>query len=98
MRKLSLLISILLLIPNIAYAQETKASVSKEYKINWSEYNPNLYNKIKIFEKNRNCRELQNLFDLAVINNKAHSRQYGHNNVNLMRYIDQVLRRAKCYR
>ena len=98
MKKLSLLLSILLLIPNTAYAKETKASVSKEYKINWSEYGSGLYTQIKRYEKYRNCQGLQNLFDLAVRDNKAHAKRYGHNNVKLMIYIDHVLRRAKCYR
>ena len=78
-------------------AGETRVSVSKKYNINWNEYNPNMYKDLKALEAKRDCYGLQYVFDLAVLNNKAHARQYGHNNVNLMRYIDQLLRRAKCY-
>ena len=97
-RLISLTMIFSLLGLNTAYgAGETKSSVAKKYRIIWSEYRSDIYTEIKTYEKNKNCNGLQYIFDLAVLNNKAHARQYGHNNANLMIYIDQVLRRAKCY-
>ena len=94
---LSLILSISLISPAYA-ASETKSSVSKQWKINWKEYGSDLYPQLKRYEKYRNCQGLQNIFNLSVQDNKAHAKKYGHNNVNLMKYIDHLLRRAKCYK
>ena len=70
----------------------------KKYRVNWNEYGSQLRVIIANDYKSRDCQSLQNTFDLAVYTNPEHSAEYGHNNANLMQYIDHLLKAANCYK
>lgn len=69
----------------------------KKYRVNWNEYGDQLPVIIKNDFYAKDCQSLQDTFDLAVYTNQEHMDQYGHNNANLMNYIDHLLRAANCY-
>lgn len=69
----------------------------KKYKVNWVEYGDGMQDLIAEYYISKDCQTLQGFFDLAVADNDDHSAKFGHNNANLMRYIDTLLRAANCY-
>lgn len=70
----------------------------KKYKVNWAEYGDGMQGLIKDTYNKKDCYTLQGFFDLAVQNNDEHASVFGHNNANLMHYIDELLRSANCYK
>jgi hypothetical protein len=59
----------------------------------WSDYDPGLQGRIDA----AGCAQLQVMFDQADANNTATMRRTGHNNADLMTYIDDTMRDKDCY-
>lgn len=65
--------------------------------IPWGDYAPGLQSTIDALATAKNCTALQSQFDAADANGDATKTRTGHNNAELMKYIDGKLRAAGCY-
>ena len=63
----------------------------------WSDYSPTLKGDLDSLASASNCQELQSQFDVADQNNQATMARTGHNNADLMGYIDSLMQNAGCY-
>ena len=66
--------------------------------VNWSDYAPQVRNRIDQEAAAADCRGLQQEFDDAESNNDATAARTDHNNADLMTYIDHQMRAAGCYK
>lgn len=64
----------------------------------WGDYAADVHTRIDALAAAQNCPALQKEFDLADENSGATRRRTGHNNADLMGYIDAQMRAAGCYR
>lgn len=63
----------------------------------WQDYAPNLQSRIDDLAGAKDCTSLQAEFDAADANNDATRSRTGHNNADLMAYIDSKMRSTGCY-
>lgn len=63
----------------------------------WSDYAPGLQARIDTLGTSRDCAGLQDEFDTAAANNDATRNRTGHDNVELIGYIDDTMEMASCY-
>ena len=63
----------------------------------WEDYAPTLKSDLDQLATDINCAELQSQFDVADLNNQATMDRTGHNNADLMGYIDSLMQNAGCY-
>lgn len=63
----------------------------------WADYASDLRGRIDALAAAKDCTGLQSEFDIADANNDATMARVGHNNADLMGYIDGVMRAAGCY-
>lgn len=63
----------------------------------WSDYAPGLQARIDSLGDAADCSGLQTEFDTADANNQLTQNRVGHNNADLMAYIDDTMREAGCY-
>ncbi len=63
----------------------------------WNDYASSLKSTIDSLADAGDCSGLQSQFDAADANNDATMSRTGHNNAELMKYIDGKLRAADCY-
>ena len=68
------------------------------FKVDWREYSVNFELLLKEKFDNKDCNGMQSAFDALVMDNKDHAQVYGHNNVNMMSFVDYLLEEAKCYK
>lgn len=73
------------------------ATAAPAAAVPWSDYAPSLQGSIDALTAAKNCPELQAQFDNADANNKATLSRTGHNNADLMGYIDAAMKKAGCY-
>lgn len=65
--------------------------------VQWGDYAPGLQGRIDGLASSKDCASLQTEFNNADANNNATMRRTGHNNAELMGYIDDKMRAAGCY-
>ena len=65
--------------------------------VQWADYAPGLQTRIVAMANAKDCDGLQSEFDVADANNAATLDRTGHNNAELMAFIDASLREAGCY-
>ena len=63
----------------------------------WADYASDLQPRIDALARSKDCRGLQSEFDVADGASAATMTRTGHNNAQLMDYIDYQLRAAGCY-
>lgn len=63
----------------------------------WDDYDPAVRERIDQLADNVDCVGLQGEFDAADANGAATQDRTGHNNADLMAYIDHLMRVAGCY-
>jgi hypothetical protein len=63
----------------------------------WGDYAPSLQAQIDAMATAKDCDGLQIEFNQADANNVATANRVGHNNVELMKYIDDKQRAANCF-
>jgi len=63
----------------------------------WADYAPTLQKDLDALGVAKDCPALQQQFDNADANNDATMTRTGHNNADLMAYIDALMRKAGCY-
>jgi hypothetical protein len=63
----------------------------------WEDYNASLKGQIDSLARSRDCAGLQAQFDAADANHAATPARTGHNNAELMKYIDGKMSAAGCY-
>ena len=63
----------------------------------WGDYAPRLQEQIITARTAKDCATLQTMFNNAAANNQATLTRTGHNNADLMAYIDQALKDASCH-
>lgn len=71
--------------------------MSDRTQVPWSDYARSVKMTIDRAERLGQCRKLQDQFDVADANNESTMRRTGHNNADLMSYIDEALGAAGCY-
>ena len=79
-----------------ATSESISVPVVKE-SVPWSDYSPTLKSDLDSLASAMNCQELQSQFDIADQNNQATIERTGHNNADLMGYIDSLMQNASCY-
>jgi hypothetical protein len=79
-----------------ATSESINVPVVKE-TVPWSDYSPTLKSDLDSLASAMNCQELQSQFDIADQNNQATMDRTGHNNADLMGYIDSLMQNASCY-
>jgi hypothetical protein len=65
--------------------------------VQWEDYAASLKARIDVARKAKDCTKLQAEFDTADANNAATMERTGHNDAQLMAYIDAAMRIADCY-
>lgn len=63
----------------------------------WEDYAPSVRTEIEAAAQARDCPALQKRFDAADSTNEVTRKRTGHNNADLMNYIDGLMREAGCY-
>lgn len=63
----------------------------------WEDYSPAVKQRIDGLVANKDCTGLQEEFDNADANNEATMSRTGHNNADLMAYLDEQMQAAGCY-
>lgn len=63
----------------------------------WADYAPSLQARIDALGTSRDCAGLQDEFDTADANNEATFNRTGHDNAELIGYIDDTMENASCY-
>lgn len=84
-------------VPRVAAPSDAESPAPDRVDVQWADYAPDLQDRIDALEAAGDCGELQNEFDTADANNAATHERTGHNNTQLMKYIDEALRAAGCY-
>ena len=62
----------------------------------WGDYSPSVRSTIDSLGAVRDCSGLQAQFDAADANNQSTMARVGHNNAELMRYINTKMQAASC--
>jgi hypothetical protein len=75
----------------------TAAPANNAGGVTWSDYAPGLQSTIDSLAAAKNCNALQQQFDTADANNAATQSRTGHNNADLMSYIDAKMSAAGCH-
>lgn len=65
--------------------------------VQWSDYAAGVQGRIDALAASKDCDGLQAEFDAADANNAVTLNRTGHNNAELMSYIDGQMRAAGCY-
>lgn len=65
--------------------------------VEWVDYAPGVRADLDDMAARSDCAGLQEKFDIADDNNVATMNRTGHNNAELMGYIDDLMRDAGCY-
>lgn len=66
-------------------------------EVPWEDYSPDVKQRIDTMGSEQQCDLLQQEFDRADAGNEATITRTGHNNADLMSYIDEAMRMADCY-
>ena len=75
----------------------SKEPASDMVEVPWADYAPTVKKRIDRMVQRGNCDGLQAEFDNADANNDATMQRTGHNNADLMTYIDATMEEAGCY-
>lgn len=78
-------------------AEEVAEPESDRTEVPWADYEVTLQAQIDDLTAAGDCAGLQAAFDTADANNDATMSRTGHNNADLMTYIDESMRLAECY-
>ncbi len=73
------------------------AWVANSGGVQWADYLPAVKTELDDMAARYDCAGLQEKFDIADDNNVATMNRTGHNNAELMGYIDDLMRDAGCY-
>ena len=65
--------------------------------VQWDDYAPGVQQRIDAMGAAKDCTGLQSEFDAADANKAATKARTGHNNAELMGYIDDLMRKVGCY-
>lgn len=65
--------------------------------VQWEDYAPSVKTRIDELAAQKDCEALQAEFDNADANNEATMSRVGHNNAQLMSYIDFLMSKSACY-
>lgn len=65
--------------------------------VDWSNYHPEVKQRIDRMAAEQDCRGLQHEFDIADGNSDAQRNRTGRGNGDIMAYIDGELRKSGCY-
>jgi hypothetical protein len=86
-------------VKSITPAPATSAAAPKETvpSVPWLDYAPGVKVNIDALRRAKKCSALQAQFDTAEANNEATAARVGHNNADLMNYIEAAIRAADCY-
>ncbi len=82
----------------VAGRSSRTAGGAAEAGVPWADYASGVRVRIDGLANEKDCAGLQAEFDTADANNAATMARVGHNNADLMGYIDDAMRRAGCYR
>lgn len=77
--------------------EPTKKTSAAAPHVPWKDYAPLVQERIDRFAEKGACGKLQREFDTADANNETTMSRTGHNNADLMDYIDFKMREADCY-
>jgi PBP1b-binding outer membrane lipoprotein LpoB len=69
----------------------------KTDSVQWEDYGSTLKADIDALAASKDCNGLQEQFNNADANNTATMTRTGHNNAELMGYLDEALKTAGCY-
>lgn len=69
----------------------------KTDSVQWEDYGSTLKADIDALTAAKDCNGLQEQFDNADANNPATMERTGHNNAELMGYLDKAMKTAGCY-
>ena len=76
---------------------EVTPTESDRTEVPWEVYAPEVREGIDAATEAADCAALQAEFDTADANSEATMNRTGHNNADLMAYIDEAMRTAGCY-
>ena len=88
---------LVLLVAVLAACNGGGGTTIEESRVPWSDYAADLQARIDSLAASKNCPALQSEFDTADANNDATRDRTGHNNAELMAYIDGKMDEAACY-
>jgi hypothetical protein len=63
----------------------------------WGDYSPTVKTRIDVLAAAKDCPGLQAEFDTADASGPATMTRTGHNNADLMSYVDTAMKGASCY-
>lgn len=66
-------------------------------EVDWDNYSPSVKARIDRMASEGDCTGLQTEFDQAEANNDLQRERVGDGNADLMSYIDEQMRSARCY-
>ena len=93
----SVAVVVLLAIPIASCSSDGSAAVSRKAGVQWGDYPPTLQTKIDALALAKDCDALQIEFNQAHASNLATQNRVGHNNFELLKYIDDKQRAANCF-
>ena len=96
-RKLSRLTLVALWITLASACSPSPAPAAPAAGVPWGDYAPSVKTNVDAAARGGDCAELQAAFDAADANNAATLSRTGHNNAELMKYIDGKMAAAGCY-
>ncbi len=88
---------VLLAIPLASCSSDSGGAVQSEVGVQWGDYPPTLQAKIDALALAKDCDALQVEFNQADATNLATQNRVGHNNFELLKYIDDKQRAANCF-
>lgn len=77
---------------------ETKNEMELDNSAFWNNYSSDVKLRIHKLIENKDCKGLQNEFNIADKNNQAQMNRTGRNNAELMDFIDNNMKKLGCYR
>lgn len=83
--------------PPAAEPSPTPTVFEPSVSVPWGDYDASVKARIDELGAESDCAGLQDEFDNADANNDATMNRTGHNNADLMGYIDEWMREAGCY-
>lgn len=83
--------------PVEATPEPEPTKTAKRANVPWSDYDASVQAGIDAQTEAKDCAGLQAAFETTDANNEATMSRTGHNNADLLRYIDESLRLAGCY-
>jgi hypothetical protein len=75
-----------------------KDEVESVPTVQWESYDPIVKVRIDSLVKNKDCKGLQEEFDVSADNSTRHYEKTGVNNLKLMDYLDYELKSCGCYK